>query len=928
MRAVPLVLLLCLCAAATTGVLAWRSDDTPPPVAPAPRDPVVAEAAAHTARDDAPAAPAVAGEGATTPPEAGDEADRSSAGPDVVDLHGPHVLVVRGNPPLPVGGAEVFYVTERDAQQRLRQRPEPLQRSEWPEHLGGRIVAGEDGLANLPATRAPYFVAARSGDGFAFATAPPGERTTTLVLAKDETVVVEARTAEDEPAPKLPVALLWHGGGDGEAATLWQDETDAKGRAVCHHFQVARPDPRGDPANERFAAMLAVPIPVPVVATFPGRPTGEAPVLLRVPPLTAVEVTLTDHRGTPLLSPAGVALWIDRPRDAQLPFPVPGGFDRPRRDKPVGADPVRFPFVAANCPVRLGARFPGGDRRGAMVGPLWTPADPKEELHAQLPLGPDLALFAGTVLGPDGEPWRGPPLRGCLWRAEGPLEQLVVHTVPDGRFDVVQRPQSGLAEVWLDLRADLPRDQDTQPGGPAEAAAPLEVGARVRFQALRAGERRELGTIRLGDLPLVASGIVVDDVGAPVVNAEVKLQRREPDPPGKPADPKAEPWRDLPLLATRTLEDGTFALAGEWPVGQLRLRADTDHHFADTAPVHTAGQQVRIVLQRNGILRGRVLLPDWLSDGTVTMTLRPVDESRRAADTRSVGLQRRGGGRFTIEPLRPGRYDAVVSVRNVPEPLCVLAEVFVPPGEARDARLRPLDLRQSLFRYRLRAVDPGGRTLPIDGPILARFRKFDGGVAEAGFRWQKGTAELISGSSLAELIAFGQGCEPTSVLLGPGDHDVYLRQVVPCQLYLPGARNLCGLERRVRVSVVLTTNTGLPEWLQGTDQRTGESFSFARWDLGKSNGAWLGTTDDVQVPIVRTGKYEVVLRIYATDSERSPQASVPLGVHQLFADGSMTAPVTVPVDPAKVQAALRQLAPRPGQPGGQPGGQRGERRRG
>ena len=407
----------------------------------------------------------------------------------------------------------------------------------------------------------------------------------------------------------------------------------------------------------------------------------------------------------------------------------------------------------------------------------------------------------------------------------------------------------------------------------------------------------------------------------------MKLQRRETAPPPpvqgtragpRPQDEPKETWRDLALLTTRSDEAGRFVLRGERPGGDLRVRADSDRHFADALPLRSPGQELRIVLQRNGILRGRVLLPDWIADGTVSLQLRPFDEAARERDGKSIGLQRRGGGRFTLEPLRPGRYDAIVMVRNVSEPLCVLQDLFVTPGEVRDARLRPLDLRQALFRYRLRAVDPGGRTLGLDGPILARLKKQDGGVVDAGFRWQKGRAELITGSSLAELVAFGTGCEPTTVTLGPGDHDIYMRQVQPAQVYLPGARALCGPLRRVRVSVVLTEETGFPQWLQGQDQRTGESFSFPRWELGKSNGAWLGASDNVEIPIARSGKYEVILRLHATDSERSPQASVPLGVHELRVDAATLLPVTVPLDQAKVEAAIAQLqaqlaAPQSGQ---------------
>ncbi|HVQ25148.1 MAG TPA: hypothetical protein VMV01_08220, partial [Planctomycetota bacterium] len=317
--------------------------------------------------------------------------------------------------------------------------------------------------------------------------------------------------------------------------------------------------------------------------------------------------------------------------------------------------------------------------------------------------------------------------------------------------------------------------------------------------------------------------------------------------------------------------------------------------------------QVRIRINRNGILRGRALLPDWVADGTLTLTLRPFDEQQRQRDTRSVGLGRRGGGRFTVQPLGPGRYDAIVAVRNLPEPLCVLQDVFVQPGETRDDRMQPLDLSQALFRFRLRAVDAGGRKVPLDSPILARMRKQDGSVAEAGFRFQKGTAELIATTSLLDLVVFAPGCAVQKLTLGPGEHDVFVQRLQPALVELPGARALCGPQRRVRVSAILEGDTGLPQSLGGLDQRTGDRFNFARWDLGKSNGAWLGVSDTVEIPLMQGGRYQLLLRPHATDSESSPQASIPLGVFELRVDGASFLPVRVPLDAAAVTQALTAL---------------------
>jgi hypothetical protein len=127
----------------------------------------------------------------------------------------------------------------------------------------------------------------------------------------------------------------------------------------------------------------------------------------------------------------------------------------------------------------------------------------------------------------------------------------------------------------------------------------------------------------------------------------------------------------------------------------------------------------------------------------------------------------------------------------------------------------------------------------------------------------------------------------------------------PAVVTIPGLRALLGPYRKVRISAVLIGDTGLPGNLQGTDQRTGERFAFARWDLGRSSGAWLGAGDTIEIPLMQDGRYEILLRPHATDSEQSPQREMSLGRHALRVD-SWT-PVRVPIDVLAVSRLVQQL---------------------
>lgn len=901
----PLLLLVAAVLLGTGAIAVWLLGDLG---APTPLTEVAAEARADgtpavaadgsLAREPAPAAVADPVEEPTTDEdEASDEPEREGALPD--EHRGPSVRVVRGEPPVPVADAEVFFVAEADVGERLEARKLSLPRHEQPEAVGQRMITDADGVARLPRGRTPILCAAIAGGEFAFAVIPPRPRQHTLVLQADETLRLLARYDAETPAPGMPLGVLWRRP-DQEARTLWRGDSGRDGRVVIRHFQLLR---EGPVADEAFGALALVP--AAPVTPFAGRPAPAEDVGILVPALGGIAVQVVDHAGNPVLSPAVVGLAGDRPASAPSARPdllPPRGLTSQRRDKPLGQDPVLLPFSEVGADVRIWARFPN-DRRAAEVGPLRGPGRAGETAAATLTLHPQQSVLAGQVVGPDGTPLANEPheLEVALWRHDRDVLATRIHVLPDGRCDLVLPQRTDAEQFTLELRHTLP------PRPVAEGAAkalPQQLGARVRLGAIRGGQRQELGLLRLEELPALVSGVVVDDSGQPVANADVQVQQQEPPQRGR--DPR-DNWRALPLLRVRTADDGTFVVQGMLPPGVLRARADTDQHFADSVPLGAQGQRVRIAIVRNGVLRGRVLLPDWVGDGALSLVLRPADETLRERETRTIALSRRGGGRFTVEPLRPGRFDALVMLRNLNEPVATLPDVWVTAGECRDPRFRPLDLRQSLFRYRLRAVDPSGGPLALDGPILARLQNAEGQLVQSAFRWQKGRAELITASGTADLTFFGRGLRTARQVLGPGDHDVMLATLLPVRVEIPGLRGLCGPNRRVRISAILQGDTGLPGDLGGQDQKSGDRFAFSRWDLGRSSGGWLGATDTIEIPLMQTGKYELLLRPHAGENERTPQGQIGLGTFELDVENGHWNPVTVRLDQNAVLQHLQQL---------------------
>ena len=894
MRA-PLLVLTSLCVVSLLALgasLVWSRAESPPPEWP-DEDPVATDAMAHQDGETATLVTADAeGEAAQSTAEDATEAGQREAVDELDPQVGPKVVVLRGQMPVPE--ATVYFVTESLARRRLPDA-ELWPQAAWPERIGQRLVTDAAGAVTLPTTREPWLVSAVSGDDFAFGQARSTRRPTTLTLERDERVVVTAAWPDGSPAPSLPVSLTHQKSGNGQSAAnqLFRTATDARGRAEVPHFQLLRPAPLGNGETETFLAVLRLPTLDPTGARFEGRPAPEEAIHLVAPWLGRIEVQLADQRGTPLLSAAQLWLGPDSPTESppgSQSLPVPRFETALRADKPAGEGPVAFDHVPVGGPVRISARFPYAGRMPSLaaVGPDQRGATRKVELR----LPEDRAVVAGRCTLDDGRPIASQKVSMIVWRDGRALGELFADTIADGRFDVVSQPRGGSPQDVAEFRWTR-----------READVATVYGVRIAVPPLAAGERRDLGDLVFTPLPPLATGQVVDDRGEPVDGASVQLQAQRLED-GKESWPAVAGW------TARTAADGSFALFGDRPIGSLRLFADTGEHFGASTPLPPPGRPVRITIDRNGVLTGRVLLPGWVGEGMCELTVRPADPSlddrMRDRQIQRVALGRGRGGRFVVQPLRTGNHDVAVRMRNLPDPIFELQGLYVSPGTNRDARLALLDLREAIFRYRLTAVDGVGQRLAIDTPLLTRFLRADGSPGSAGFRFQKGRAEVITAQPLLEFVAFAPGCPPTITTLPPGDHMLTLQRQQPAVLTLPGARQLCGPQRLVRVSTIMTGNTGFPESLSGLDQRSGERFAFPRWELGKSSGAWLQGSDTVEVPLAFSGEYEVVLRVHATDDPRSPQASVSLGNHHLQV-GAVMQTVRVPLDAEKVLAAILQV---------------------
>lgn len=855
--------------------------------------------------------------------------DRTDSTPTDVTPAGPSILVVQGDPAVAVANAEVFFRDESKHNRRKDSQTHPVSRYDAPRRDGMRAQTDSRGMVQLPGGTGRWLCSAQHGDAFGFLVVSkrPGQHTITLGPDESVQIIVYHDGQGARPAPNVPVAVLQQYRTT-RSREIWRGITDERGRALLRHLQLMRRAKRSDQPKEfreRFAAVAAIPTKPVTLTEFAGRPATTEPVVLTLPPLGSIQAQLVDHDGKPLLVPATVG--FNTPSTKQEGFPVRSSSLSQTVSKPVGKQPVTLPFAQVDNDVRLYARY-ATDRRSAYSK---TSKGPNEVGAATLIKIPPLerhCVFSGRFLFANGQPLKTDTLPVTIWGDDLVKTSSTAYTIANGRWDLVISARTEKVRWRMEFRWQQPADDES---GNGDAAW---YGAIVEFPGWQQGKRHEFGDIVLSPLPPLASGTVVDDEGNPVANASISIQQERPKSTNSRNSRirnlssleaneialssallsfengsfssynrgRQSGWRTLRHLSTKTAADGTFAVYAPLPSGTLRVNADTSNHFSASLPLPAPTQDMRLQIPRNGYLPGTVMLPDWLPRRSVTVKLVPAEKERQKSETVSTRVSNRSP--FVLQPLRPGHYSLQVFLRNIKTPIITIEDVFIKPGKNEDPRTQPIDLRNALYQYSFEARDEAGRPFPLTGPIQAKLREADGTEKPSALRWQNGKATLITAHQSVELLFFGRGHMPKTQVFGPGNHEVLLTKVRPALVNVAGARALSGPTRKVRISALLQGDTGMPSSLNGVDQNTGRSFSFARWELGRTSGGWLGQTDVVEIPLMVPGKYQILFRAHATESTNTPQSSVNLGTFELKMDGSIT---QVPLDGQKISDALRKI---------------------
>jgi hypothetical protein len=311
-----------------------------------------------------------------------------------------------------------------------------------------------------------------------------------------------------------------------------------------------------------------------------------------------------------------------------------------------------------------------------------------------------------------------------------------------------------------------------------------------------------LGRVELAPCGLVASGVVVDEAGAPVERVAVALEyteswktRMRERLHGAWSDARLDEW------VARCDDEGRFELLGDPGEGEFALRPRSSESIdPELVPIELGATDVRIVLRSWACMVAHVELDSGIPSNVVWALARLPTLGSSEVQTSSWPDAH---GDLVWRKLVPGRASVVLWPANCVgagrEPLFRAADVVVESGRCtRDPRLASIDLRGRFVRSRIEVVDADGAPVP-EGEI----EEIAAPDANANtVQFERGAFDLCSMGTWPEAIVRSPGFRSTRVALRAPLTRVVLRGAIRLRIEPSGDAPALPPDRELRLTLV------------------------------------------------------------------------------------------------------------------------------
>lgn len=652
------------------------------------------------------------------------------------------------------------------------------------DHLGRRFRADARGFVRIPPSAGRLDLFARAGALAGYAPLDPGE-----VKARDDSPPKRIEVAplanlrvrvvdpNGNPVAGVPLQLMGDGGGRLLSSLLAEFQSTAPdGLAEVRGASLLIDD--GAPPGG-LLVHVALSLRTPVDLRLTRAELDGTPRTLVVPATGSVELVGVDEHGN--VPAVDESCWV-----ILLRAPRRGSMRKEEQQLQIGDEvQVSFrggrallPFVELGDWIEADVDF---GVHGAGFVQAAGPTLPGSSVRVEVPLhaDPHVVAIRGRAVDPDGRPVARRSVSGTFifrWIApEEPSSVSVSRTTgADGSFEFSLRPpdESVPGRQWNAMKLDMIVER-TDGGFDLRRVLQPEVEL-----ARRGGD---LGTVVFERPPLLASGLVVEETGAPVQHASLSLMKKEASRFSSlvhESDFNVEPYG----FSTRSDADGAFTILGDPGAGEFGIAVRDERYLSPPPlPIEPGATGLRIVVSRPAALLAHVLVDPGVPPSFVLGRIRVPRDGNGSRDAEQWECpDERGDLLFRMLPARTAELEIRAGCFGSPQEVIARFDAIpLAAGERTvDPRLQAIDLRGRFQSTHVVVVDEDGRPVPHvvvrPNPDVNGDEKTD--ERTEGRDLENGVGDLVTTGSLPPIVVEAEGFRPQRTELAAPETRVTLRR--------------------------------------------------------------------------------------------------------------------------------------------------------